>query len=159
MRIATTSIALLVALSACRDHAREDAENAAARDRALLAHIVDLDAHLDRAMKEADDASRAGDDERAAAILETNALPGVASAIAETEAHPPETAWGRAREQAMLDVLRARREEIPRYVEALRGTDLDAKLAAVEAQLALQKRAIHAATSALEGAPQTSATP
>ena len=154
---AASVVALVLMLGACRDHAREDQAKADARDQAILVHVVDLDAHLDRAMKEADDASRAGEDERAASILETSALPGVVSAIAETEAHPPESAWARSRQQTMLGVLRARREEIPNYVAALRGTDLDAKLAAVEAQLALQKRAIDAATTALQGPPDAGA--
>jgi hypothetical protein len=40
-----------------------------------------------------------------------------------------------------------RRARWIRYAAALRGTDLDAKLAAIEAQVALQKRAVEAAAS------------
>jgi hypothetical protein len=56
-------------------------------------------------------------------------------------------------------VLKDRRDAIPSYVSALRGEDLDAKLAAVEAQLTLQRRAIQAATAALAGPEDAGAPP
>jgi hypothetical protein len=141
-------IALACLGAACRDRAREEAAQRA-RDQGTLAQLVAMDQRLDRALKEADDASRAGEDAKAASILETSAVPAAEAAIAETSAKLPETPSAQERQRELLAVLKDRRAEIPRYVEALRGTDLDAKLAAVEAQLALQKRAMQAATTAL----------
>jgi hypothetical protein len=110
---------------------------------------VTADEALDRAMKSADDASRAGDEEKAAGLLDDAAVHASESAIAEAERAPLETAWARARRDTVLAVMRERRASIAPYAAALRGEDLDAKLAAIEAQITLQKKALEAATLAL----------
>jgi hypothetical protein len=148
-RAALLALAIL-GLGGCRDRPRDDAASAQ-RDRARLEQIVAADARIDRALKEADDASHAGDDARAALVLEKTALPAADEAIAEATHDTVETPWGRARREELLALLADRRTEIPRYAAALRGTDLDAKLAAVEAQLALQKRALQTATAVMAG--------
>jgi hypothetical protein len=150
----------LLATGACRDRAQQEQQERqqqeaaagqhAAHDAATLRHLVELDQALDRALKEADDASGANDDARAASLLETKAAPAADAALAFARATPAETPSGQARLQAMVSVMEDRRAEIPKYAAALRGTDLDAKLASVEAQLALQKRAMTAASAALQ---------
>ena len=110
---------------------------------------MNADEALDRALKSADDASRAGDDARAADLLEGAAARASRDAVAEAEREPLETPWGRARRDAILAVLRERQAAIAPYARAVRGEDLDAKLAAIEAQIALQKRALEVATAAL----------
>jgi hypothetical protein len=107
------------------------------------------DEALDRALKSADDASRAGDEAKAASLLESTAAQASTEAIAEAVREPVETAWARARRDALLAVMRERQSSIAPYAQALRGEDLEAKLAAVEAQLALQKKALDAASAAL----------
>ncbi len=144
---AAAAIAVVLAV-ACRDPAREQAERDG-RDRARLERIVTADEALDRALKSADDASRAGDEARAATILESGATEASNEAIAEAEREPLETAWAGARRDAILAVMRERRGSIAPYAQALRGEDLDAKLAAIEAQIGLQKRALEAAAAAL----------
>lgn len=149
-------VAAAVALVACRDPAREQAERAArakaeseARDQVRLETIVNADEAFDRVLKSADDASHAGDEARAAALLEDAGARASDEALAEAEREPLETAWGRARRDAIVAVMRDRRGAIAPYARALRGDDIDAKLAAIEAQVALQKRAMEAAQGAL----------
>jgi hypothetical protein len=145
--LACGSIAL--GAGACR---RSDAATLA-RDRATLDAIIAEDATVDRALMDADGASRAGEDDRAAALLETSAAPAADRAIADADAAKMETPWGTARRDDLRRLLSDRRAEIPRYAAALRGTDLDAMLAAIEAQVGLQKRAVEAAASVAAGAP------
>jgi hypothetical protein len=113
---------------------------------------VSADELLDRALKSADDASRANDDGKAAALLEGDGVRASNEAIAEAEREPLETPWGRARRDAILAVMRERQSSIALYAAALRGEDLEAKLAAVELQIALQRKALDAASAALSAA-------
>jgi len=119
------------------------------RDHARLAAIVDADQALDRSLKRADDSSRAGDDARAAELLEGDARRAAEEALAEAAREPLETDWARARRDAIVGVIRDRQASIPAYAAAIRGDGLEEKLAAVEAQIALQKRALDAAAAAL----------
>jgi hypothetical protein len=114
-----------------------------------LERIVSADELFDRALKSADDASRAGDDEKAATLLEGAGAKAAADAVAEAEREPLETAWARARRDALAAVLRERGASLPGYAKAIRGEDLDAKLAAVQAQIDLQKKALDVATATL----------
>ena len=139
-------VLLLVALlPACSRAAVPDGR---AEDRVVIEAIVAADVKLDHALKQADDSSAAGDDEGAALLLEKNASPAADAAIALAGAARIHTPWGESRRGELLEVLRARKAEIPRYAAALRGTDVNEKLAAAEAQLALQRRAIHAVEAA-----------
>jgi hypothetical protein len=137
---------------ACHDSspAREEAAREA-RDRVRLETIINADEALDRALKKADDVSRAGNDEEAARLLEEIAAPASAEAVREAEQEPLETAGGRLRRDAILAVMRERQAAIGPYAKAIRGEDLDAKLSAIETQIALQKKALEAATAALSG--------
>ena len=132
----------------CHNPARELAERDA-RDQARLAAIVEADQVLDRAFKAADDASRSGQDAKAADLLEGEVVHAAADAVTEAEREPLESAWARARRDALVQVLRDRQASIAEYAQATRGEDLEAKLAAVEKQIQLQKRALAAAARAL----------
>jgi hypothetical protein len=114
-----------------------------------LATLVAADEALDRALKAADDASRAGDDAKGAEILEGPAAQAADEAVAACEQATVETAWGTARRDALLAVVRERRASIASYAQAMKGDALDAKLAAITLQIELQKQAIEAATAAL----------
>jgi hypothetical protein len=138
----------LFGLAACHDPAKEAADREA-RDHARLATLVAADEALDRALKAADDASRAGDDAKGAEILEGPAAQAADEAVAACEQATVETAWGTARRDGLLAVVRERRASIPSYAQAMRGDALDAKLAAITLQIDLQKQAIEAATAAL----------
>jgi hypothetical protein len=54
-----------------------------------------------------------------------------------------------AKRDALLAVVRERRASIASYAQAMKGDDLDAKLATITLQVELQKQAIQAATAAL----------
>jgi hypothetical protein len=146
----------VIALVSCRDPEREQAARDE-RDHVRLLAVVDADQALDRALKTADDASQAGDDAKAAGLLEGVAARAAIDAIAEAEREPFETPWARARRDALVAVMRDRQASIEGYAAAVRGEDLEAKLTAVQAQLALQKRALDVATAAV--APPGSAGP
>jgi hypothetical protein len=135
---------IVCALVACKDPAREAAE-AKARDREALKAVVLADSELDRTLKRVDDLSAKGDDTAAALFLEKDAAGQADRAFATATAASVTTEWGKARRDEWLAILRDRRAEIPRYLAALRSNDLEAKLAAVEAQAALQRRALAAA--------------
>jgi hypothetical protein len=135
-----------------RDPVKEEIDRRA-RDHERLADVVAADQELDRELKEADDASQGGDDAKAAALLDRDANKAADDAIAEAEHAPLESVWGRARRDELLAVIHARKDEIKAYADALRGDDLDKKLAAVEKQLELQKRAITATETALAAPP------
>jgi len=53
----------------------------------------------------------------------------------------------------LVSVIRERRASIPSYAEAMRGEDLEAKLAVVTLQIDLQKQALEAASAALAPTP------
>jgi hypothetical protein len=110
---------------------------------------VSADESFDAALKKADDAERGGDDAKAAGILEGEAARVSSAAIAEAEKAPLETAWARAKRDALVAVMRERSQSLGPYAKALRGEDIDAKLAAVEVQVELQKKALRAASDAL----------
>ena len=128
-------------------------------DHAQLVRIVQADERLDRALKAADDASRAGDDAKGAALLEGDATRAASEAIALGEQAPLATTWGRARREALLSVIHERAASIPSYADAMRGEDLEAKLAVVTLQIDLQKRALDAAAAALAPTPRPASPP
>jgi hypothetical protein len=135
-------------LAACHDPAKEAAARDD-RDHARLAALVAADEALDRALKAADDASRAGNDAKGAELLEGPATQAAEEAVAACEHAALETPWGAARREALLAVVRERRASIASYAQAMKGDDLDAKLATITLQVELQKQAIQAATAAL----------
>ena len=122
-----------------------------AKDRAALDRIVTADLELDRALKRADDLSAKGDDAAAADALEKRALPRATAALAEARAATTTSAWANDRRAEWLAIAADRAHEIPRYAAALRGDDVSEKLAALEAQAAIQRRAMSAAASVKAG--------
>jgi hypothetical protein len=117
-------------------------------DEPRIRAILDADKALDRALKEADDESAKGNDTQAADLLESKATPAADDAIKVAEAQTCLTPWGNDQKSALLGVLHERHDAIPVYAKALRGDDLDAKLAAVEKQIDIEKRAIDVAQKA-----------
>lgn len=142
----------LVALAACTILACKSAappEPAAPKDdEPAIRAILSADQKLDRALKEADDEAAKGRDEAAAQALEKKALPAADEAIAIAEAQSVKSGWGQTQKTALLGSLRERKAEIPIYAAALRGDDLEAKLAAVEKQVSLEKKALDVARAA-----------
>lgn len=121
---------VILTLAACTKTASDDAPQIRA--------ILEAEARLDRALKEADDER---DGARAATLLETRAMPAADDAIAIANAQAPPTEWGKGEKDALVSLLRDRKASIPEYASALRGDDLEVKLAALEKQRDLEKRA------------------
>ncbi len=117
------------------------------------------DEAFDLALKGADNAGRGGDDAKAASLLEGDVAREAAAALAKAEHEPLETSWARGRREALVAVMRERSASLGPYARALRGEDLDAKLAAVQAQITLQKKAIEAASAALAPAGEAARGP
>jgi hypothetical protein len=73
--------------------------------------------------------------------LKRTASPAADEALNAANAVDAKTAWGRKEKDALVKLARDRKDELGRYESALRGTDLDAKLAAVQKQLEIEQRA------------------
>lgn len=134
--------------SACtRGIQGEERDDARAFDEVLAA-----DQALEAALRDVDAMSRT-DEKKAADLIESRAV-GLADRVVErSSALTPKSAWGKERREDLVAVARRRREELPRYARALREGDLPTKLAAIEAQLELQRKAMEAA-SRVSRAPQ-----
>lgn len=146
----TRALAALAAcaLLACKSAAPPEPAATPKDDEPAIRAILSADQKLDRALKEADDEAAKGRDEAAAQALEKKALPAADEAIAIAEAQSVKSAWGQTQKSALLGSLRERKAEIPIYAAALRGDDLEAKLAAVEKQVSLEKKALDVARAA-----------
>ena len=164
MHLAAPSKALLlVALffAGCRPSPETAAVDPAIADKVTIDRIIAADQKLDRALKEADDrASRrekdgapGGNEAEAAFLLERNALPAAAEALTLASTSTVTTPWADERKRELVSILQDTKEEIPRYAAALRGTDIDAKLAAIQAEVALEKLSIDAVTAISHGPP------
>jgi hypothetical protein len=139
----------LLCISACKSAAVESSQAARPKeDEPAIRAILAADQKLDRALKDADDEAAKGNDALAADALDKKALPAANDAIGVAEGQSVQSAWGRTQKDALLGSLRDRKAEIPRYAQALRGDDLEAKLAAVEKQVALEKKAMEVARAA-----------
>src|SRR6185312_6644957 len=68
-------------------------DDPAPRDKARLAAIVAADEAFDKALAQADDAERAGDDAKAAGLLRNEATKAADDALAEAAREPLETSW------------------------------------------------------------------
>lgn len=117
-------------------------------DEPKIRAILDADKALDRALKEADDASAKGDDAKAADILESKAASAADAAIQTADSQNCATQWCSDQKAALLSVLHDRKDAIPVYAKALRGDDLEAKLAAVQKQIDIEKRAMEVSEKA-----------
>jgi hypothetical protein len=113
-------------------------------DRAALGRVVDADALLDQELQRADGLSKRGDSAGAAEVLE-KAVPLADRACAAASASRVSTPWGAAHRDEWIRLSNERKGELTRYAGALRSGDPEALLAALEAQLALQRRTADAA--------------
>jgi hypothetical protein len=141
--VLTGSLAAIASIGAlgCKSAAEQEAERRA-RDKATLDSIVLLDRALDATLKQADEIAMKGDELKAAELLDRQAIPNADAALQAATAAQVETPWGHERQDELRALLTDRRAEIPRYAGALRSTDLESKLGAVQKQVELEKRTI-----------------
>lgn len=113
-----------------------------ADDKRELGRIVALDVRASQAMRAADDASQKGDAGAALATVTERASPAIAAATQAAEGATMKTDWGRAKKEELLGVLRDRRAEMPKYEDAVRTGDPEKMLASIQAQAAIERRAL-----------------
>jgi hypothetical protein len=136
-----TTVSLGSSLGGCKSAAEQQAERRA-HDKTTLDAIVVLDRKLDATLKQADEIAMKGDELRAADLLDKEGIPAADAALEAVKAAHVETQWGHERQDELRALLGDRRAEIPRYASALRSTDLESKLGAVQKQVELEKRTI-----------------
>jgi hypothetical protein len=123
-------------------------------DKEALAEPVRRDKVLDDLLRNADHQAEIGDEEAAVKLLRGDATFAADQAVRSIDLVKPESAWGRRVTAELADVLHQRQAQIAPYAAALEGTDLDAKLTAVQSQLMLEQKAMAAlahASGELEG--------
>jgi hypothetical protein len=140
-------VCLSVGLFACRDAARE----AEQQDRAALDSILRADEALDATLREADEALQTKGDAAAADLLEKTAQPRAQAALDVATTSKVTTPWAIERRNEWIALLEARRAEVGCYATALRGNDVDAKLAALEGQVTLEKKVMDLVNRTKEG--------
>jgi hypothetical protein len=73
--------------------------------------------------------------------LKRTAAPAADEALAKANAIDARTAWGHKEKDALVALAHDRKDEVGRYERALRGSDLDEKLSALQKQLEIEQRA------------------
>jgi len=129
-------------LGACSKATPPDEATLRAEDKLALEQIVAIDVRASMAMRDADTATGRGDAGAAAEIVAGRARPAVDEALRAAEGVTLRTAWGKTKRDELLGILRDRKAEMPGYEEAVKGGDPERMLAAIEAQAAIERRAL-----------------
>ena len=95
-------------------------------------------------MHAADDAVAKGDGPRALALIDSDAKPAIEEGLRLADATPMKTEWGKAKREQIQRILVDRKNELPRYTEAVKSNDAEKLLSAIEAQAAIERRALAA---------------
>lgn len=134
---------MFATLLACsRRDAVPDEATMRAEDKRALERVVAIDVRASQAMREADEAAQAGDAGAASLAVTSRALPSVEEALRAAEAAPVRSAWGKAKRDELVGILRDRKAEMPKYEEAVRTGDAEKMLAAIQSQAAIERRAL-----------------
>ncbi len=122
-----------------------------AEDRPDLTKLVEQDIRASKAMHAADDAVARGDAKAALDLVDAQARPAIDEGLRLADGTAPRTAWGRAKRDAVAAVLRDRKNELPRYTEAVKSGDAEKLLAAIQAQAEIERRALVAVAGIEQG--------
>ena len=134
---------MFATLLACsRRDAVPDEASMRAEDKRALERVVAIDVRASQAMREADEAAQDGDAGAASLAVTSRALPSVEEALRAAEAAPVRSAWGKAKRDELVGILRDRKAEMPKYEEAVRTGDAEKMLAAIQSQAAIERRAL-----------------
>lgn len=95
-------------------------------------------------MHSADDAVARHDATKALAVVESEAKPAIEEGLRLVDGATVKTEWGKGKRDAIATVLRDRKRELPRYTEAVKSNDAEKMLSAIEAQAAIERRALAA---------------
>jgi hypothetical protein len=138
-------------LAACSKATPPNEGTLRGEDRRALEAIIAIDVRASQAMRDADAATARGDAGAAADIVGTRARPAVEEALRAAEGAPLKTDWGKAKREQLVGILRDRKAEMPKYEEAVKGGDPEKMLAAIEAQAAIERRALVTVAAMREG--------
>jgi hypothetical protein len=122
-----------------------------AEDKRELERIVAIDVRASKAMRDADDAARVGDAGAAGLALSSRAAPAVDEALRAAEGATMKSDWGRAKRDELAAIFRDRKSEMPKYEEAVKGDDPEKMLTAIQAQAAIERRALTTVAAVQEG--------
>lgn len=122
-----------------------------AEDKRELERIVAIDVRASIALREADDATRVGDSGAAASAVKTKAAPAVEEALRAAEGSSMKSTWGKAKRDELLAIFHDRKTEMPKYEEAVAGNDPEKMLSAIQAQAAIERRALATVAAVQEG--------
>ena len=141
----------LAFIGACSKATVPDEATLRAEDKRALEPLIALDVRASQAMRDADTATGTGDAGAAAGIVGTRAKPAVEDALRLAESTTVKTAWGTTKRDALLGILHDRKAEMPKYEEAVKDGDPEKMLAAIEAQAAIERRALATVAAVKEG--------
>jgi hypothetical protein len=144
-------VVLAMVLLACSRAAVPDEATLRAEDKHELERVIALDVRASRAMREADDATRDGDAGAAALAVTARAAPAVDEALAAAGSASLKSAWGKGKRDELTALLLDRKAAMPLYAEAVKGNDPEKMLAAIQAQAALERRALATVAAVQEG--------
>jgi hypothetical protein len=142
---------LFVVLAACSKPAPPDEATLRADDKRELERIVAIDVRASQAMRDADDATRVGDAGAAASAVSGRALPAVEEALRAAEGTAMKSEWGKGKRAELIGIFKDRKAEMPKYEEAVKGNDPEKILAAIQAQAAIERRALATVAAVQEG--------
>jgi hypothetical protein len=114
-----------------------------AEDKRELERVVAIDVRASQALRDADDATRVGDAGAATTLITGRAAPAVDEALRTLP--PPEAMksdWGRGKREELVGILRDRKAEMPKYEDAVKTGDPEKMLTAIQAQAAIERRAL-----------------
>jgi hypothetical protein len=146
---AALSFALLAACS--KPPPVPDEATLRAEDRRTLEGVVAIDVRASQAMRDADDATRVGDAGAASLAVTSRAAPAVDEALHAAESATMKSDWGKAKREEMAGILRDRKAEMPKYDEAVKSNDPEKMLTAIQAQAAIERRALVTVAAVQEG--------
>jgi hypothetical protein len=143
--------ALFLAGAACTKASPPDEASLRADDKRELERVVAIDVRASQAMRDADEATRVGDAGAASLTVTSRAAPAVEEALRVAQVAAMRSEWGKARRDELLAILRERKAEMARYDEAVTTGDPEKLLSAIQAQAAIERRALATVAAVQEG--------
>ncbi len=146
-----TALVFAALLACSKQEPAPDETTLRADDKRELERVVAIDVRASQAMRQADEAAQAGDAGAASLAVTSRALPSVDEALRIAEGATMKSAWGKAKRDELVSILRDRKAEMPKYDEAVRTGDAEKMLTVIQAQAAIERRALATVSAVQEG--------
>lgn len=151
MKRLATGLAFVLLAACSRQAPAPDEATLRAEDQRALSSVVAIDVRASQAMRDADDATRVGDAGAASLAVTGRAAPAVDEALHAAESATMRSEWGKAKRDELAAILRDRKAEMPKYDEAVKSNDPEKMLTAIQAQAAIERRALATVAAVQEG--------